>query len=106
MQQKSISMGSLSWSTKGDLRHRRELKEVIRGRPLKQALPGSVSGPRPETRAVDGCVDEDWGRESASSVANTPAHVPHSTVPEPVPASDSDNRRSAAIGSPDAVSPL
>src|SRR6266700_3159553 len=91
---------------KGVLHHRRELKEGIRGKPLKPTLPGSISGTRPETRAVAGDVDEDWGRESASSAANTPAPVPHSTVPEPVPARDSSNRHSGATCSPDAASPL
>src|SRR5437016_11248840 len=43
---------------KGSTLHRRELQEAIRGRPLKQALPRSVAGPRPETRAVGGHVDE------------------------------------------------
>src|SRR6266568_6429800 len=95
----------LPWQ-KGGTRHRRELKEAIRGRHLKEALAASGTGPTPETRAVDGYADEDWDRESASSAANTPARVRHSTAPEPASASDSGNKRSAATCSRDAASAL
>jgi hypothetical protein len=68
--------------------HRRELKQPLRGKSPREAFPGSVAGPTPGTRAVGGLVDEDWDRESASTVANSTAPVPHSTVPRPPRASD------------------
>ena len=76
--------------------HRRELKHRLKGRRPREAVPGSVAGPTPGSRAVGGRVDEDWDRENASNVANTTAPVPHSTVPGPAHASGSGNRRSPA----------